>query len=132
MYITQRLACVLHHLCTALAKVLHCGVHTTGKLETEQCVRYKEVDLRLVQHLQKTCTGKLETEQCLHYKEVDLRLVQHLQKTCTDMSVSCLLSEKVRVMVLILRATGNSYIKNMIIAGQSESCGSYVRVVGGR
>ena len=111
MYITQRLACVLHHLCTALAKVLHCGVHTTGKLETEQCVRYKEVDLRLVQHLQKTCTGKLETEQCLRYKEVDLLLVQQLQKTCTDMSVSCLLSEKVRVMVL--RATGNSHIKDM-------------------
>ena len=105
MYITQRLACVLHHLCTALAKVLHCGVHTTGKLKTEQCVRYKEVDLRLV---------------------------QHLRKTCTDMSASCLLSEKVRVMVLILRATGNSYIKNMITAGQSESCGSYVGVVGGR
>ena len=84
MYITQRLACVLHHLYTALAKVLLCGVNTTGKPETEQCVRYKEVDLRLV---------------------------QHLQKTCTDMSVSCLLSEKVRVMVL--RATGNSHIKDM-------------------
>ena len=76
-------ACILHHLYTALAKVLHRRANTTGDLRTEQCVHYKEADLYLtttlfILHHLYTALAKVH----VNYKEVGLYLEPSLYSSC--------------------------------------------------